>query len=96
MLFRSSLNSEEVGPHIPVLGRMGKNMQQPLRKGVESQFAWTSLGHKLLQSICSKGWPSRPSVGGEALGLVTIICPSTGECQARKWEWVGREAGWGV
>jgi hypothetical protein len=36
--------------------------------------------------ICSRGWPSRPSVGGEALGLEKIICPSTGECQ-------GQEAG---
>ena len=28
----------------------------------------------------------RPSMGGEALGLAKIICPSTGECQ-------GQEAG---
>jgi hypothetical protein len=32
--------------------------------------------------------PSRLSLGGEALGLVKIICPSTGECQ-------GQEAGVG-
>ena len=38
--------------------------------------------------ICSRGWPSRPSVGGETLGLVKIICSSTGECQ-------GQEAGEG-
>ena len=36
--------------------------------------------------ICSRRWPSRPSVGGEALGIAKIICPSTGECQ-------GQEAG---
>ena len=36
--------------------------------------------------ICSSGWPSWPSMGGEALGLPKIICPSTGECQ-------GQEAG---
>jgi hypothetical protein len=29
--------------------------------------------------ICSRGWPSWPSMGGEALGFVKIICPSTGE-----------------
>ena len=30
--------------------------------------------------------PSRPLMGGEALGLAKIICPRTGECQ-------GQEAG---
>jgi hypothetical protein len=34
--------------------------------------------------ICSRGWPSWPSMGGEALGLVKIICPSTGECQSQE------------
>jgi hypothetical protein len=34
------------------------------------------------------GWPSRPSMRREALGLVKIICPNTGECQ-------GQEAGVG-
>jgi hypothetical protein len=28
--------------------------------------------------ICSREWPSCPSVGGRALGLGKIICPSTG------------------
>ena len=36
--------------------------------------------------ICSRGWPSRPSIGGKALGLAKIICPSTGKFQ-------GQEAG---
>jgi hypothetical protein len=31
--------------------------------------------------ICSRRWPSRPSVGGEALGLAMIIYPSTRQCQ---------------
>jgi hypothetical protein len=31
--------------------------------------------------ICSKGWPSQPSMGGQALDIVKIIRPSTGECQ---------------
>jgi hypothetical protein len=38
--------------------------------------------------ICRRGWPSWPSMGGETLGLVKTICPSTGECQ-------GQEAGVG-
>jgi hypothetical protein len=37
---------------------------------------------------CSRGWPSRSSVGGEALGSVKVLCPSVGECQ-------GQEAGVG-
>jgi hypothetical protein len=34
--------------------------------------------------ICSRGWPSWPSMGGEPLGLAKIICPSTGECQVQE------------
>jgi hypothetical protein len=45
--------------------------------------------------ICSRGWPSRPSMGGEALGLVKIICPSTGQCQGQEAEVGGLGAGWG-
>ena len=41
-----------------------------------------------LVAICSRGCPSWPSVEGEALGIMKIICPSTGECQ-------GQEAGVG-
>jgi hypothetical protein len=26
--------------------------------------------------ICSRGWPSRPLLGGEALDLVKFLCPS--------------------
>jgi hypothetical protein len=38
--------------------------------------------------ICSREWPSRSSMGGEALGPVKALCPSVGECQ-------GQEAGVG-
>ena len=31
--------------------------------------------------VAEDGLVSRPSLGGEALGLTKIICPSTGECQ---------------
>jgi hypothetical protein len=34
--------------------------------------------------ICSRGWTSQPSMGGKALGLAKIICPSTGECQGQE------------
>jgi hypothetical protein len=36
--------------------------------------------------ICSRGWPSQPSMGGQVLGLGKILCPSIGEYQ-------GQEAG---
>jgi hypothetical protein len=42
--------------------------------------------------ICSRGWPTQPSMGGEALGLVKVLCPSRGIFRARKQEWVG----WGA
>ena len=31
--------------------------------------------------ICSRGWPSWSSIGGEALGPVKALWPSIGECQ---------------
>jgi hypothetical protein len=31
-------------------------------------------------------------MGGEAPGLIKALCPSVGECQDRKWEWVS----WGA
>ena len=31
----------------------------------------------------NRGWPSRLSMGGEALGLAKIICPSIGQCQGQ-------------
>jgi hypothetical protein len=34
--------------------------------------------------ICSRRWPSRSSMGGEALGPVKVLCPSIGECQGQK------------
>jgi hypothetical protein len=49
--------------------------------------------------LCSRGLPSRPSLGGEALGLVKIICPSIEECQGQEVGsgWVGeQEEGVGI
>jgi hypothetical protein len=33
---------------------------------------------------CSRGWLSRSSMGGEALGSVKVLCPSIGECQDKE------------
>jgi hypothetical protein len=35
--------------------------------------------------MCSWGWPSWASMGGEVLGPVKVLCPSLGGFQA--WEW---------
>jgi hypothetical protein len=37
-----------------------------------------------LSCICSRRWPSWPSLGGEALGLAKIMCSSTGECKVQE------------
>ena len=39
-----------------------------------------------LSYICARGWPSRTSVGGEALGPVKVLYPSV---------WQGQKAGLG-
>jgi hypothetical protein len=34
--------------------------------------------------ICSRGWPSQTSMGGEALGPEKARCPNVGECQDKE------------
>jgi hypothetical protein len=34
-------------------------------------------------------------MGGEALGPVKVLCPSTGGCRDQEWEWIGWGAGGG-
>ena len=34
--------------------------------------------------ICSRGWPCRSLVGGEALGPVKVLCPSVEECKGQR------------
>jgi hypothetical protein len=46
----------------------------------EQQYELTSTLQSCVSSyMYSSGWSSRPSVGGEALGIVKIVCPSAGE-----------------
>jgi hypothetical protein len=56
-----------------------------------NQYPQSSLGlnHKPKKThgsscICSRGWPNRSSMGGEALGPVKIQCPSVGERQGQE------------
>jgi hypothetical protein len=60
--------------------------------GVNHQSTKTHGGTHISSCICSRGWPSRPSMGGEALGLVKVF-PVQGTARARKHEWVGWETG---
>ena len=62
----------------------------------DQQYELTSNPLNYVSScICSREWPKWSSMGGENLGPVKVLCPSTGECQGQKWEWVGWGAGGG-
>jgi hypothetical protein len=51
----------------------------------EQQYELTSTPRACVSScICSRRWPSWPSMGGGDLGLEKRICPSTGECQGQE------------
>ena len=56
--------------------------------GLNHQSKKTHGGTRVSSCVCSRGWPSRSLMGGEALGLVKVLCSSIGECQ-------GQEAGVG-
>jgi hypothetical protein len=49
--------------------------------GLNHQSKKIHGGTHVSSCICSSDWPSRSSMGGEALGLVKNLCPSLGECQ---------------
>ena len=53
----------------------------PRAPGTNHQPKSTHGGTHGFSCICSRGWPSRISVGGEALGPKKALCPSMGECQ---------------
>jgi hypothetical protein len=49
---------------------------------VEQQYELTSTRRACISScICSRRWPSWPSLEERPLGLANFICVSTGECQ---------------
>jgi hypothetical protein len=71
------------------LEKVPKELEGSATLQEEQQYELTSMPQTCVSScICSRAWPSSPLMGGEALGLTKIICPSTGECQ-------GQEAGVG-
>jgi hypothetical protein len=52
-------------------------------QGLNHQPKSTHGGTHGSSCICSRGWPSRTSMGWEALGPVKVLCPSVGECQGQ-------------
>ena len=62
--------------------------------GLNHQPKKTHGGTHGSRCICSRGLPSRSSMGGEALGPVKVLCPSIGECQGQK-AGVGGLVSWG-
>ena len=63
--------------------------------GYNEKFSHNLICMNILSSVSEPAWegfrgvwPSQPSMGGEARGLVKMLCPSTGKCQ-------GQEAGVG-
>jgi hypothetical protein len=49
----------------------------------------TLAAHVAEDGLVGHHWEGRP------LGIANSICPSIGEHQAKKWEWVGRGGGQG-
>ncbi|KRY62113.1 hypothetical protein T4D_14112 [Trichinella pseudospiralis] len=49
--------------------------------GLNHQSKKTHGGTHGSSGICSRGWLSWSSMGGEALGPVKALCPCIGECQ---------------
>jgi hypothetical protein len=73
------------GPPMKELEKIPKELKGSATQKEEQQYELTSTPRARVSScICSRRWPSRPSMGGEAFGLVKIICPSTGECQGQE------------
>ena len=60
----------------------------PELPGTKPPIKGTHGGTHGSSCICSRGWPSWSSMGGDAIGLVKVLCSSIGECQ-------GQEAGVG-
>jgi hypothetical protein len=73
----------------PIGGTISTNQIPESSQGLNHQPKSTQGGTHGPSHICSRGWPSRASGGGEILGLVKVLCPSVGECQG------GKVGGWG-
>jgi hypothetical protein len=72
-------------------------MNQPVPpepQGLNHQPKSTHGGTHGSRCICSRGWPSRSSMGREALGPEKALCSSVGECQGQE-VGLGKLVSWG-
>jgi hypothetical protein len=73
------------GSPVKELEKVPKELKGSAALQEKQQYELTSNPKACVPScIYSRGWPSQPSVGGEALGLVKILGPSIGECQGQE------------
>jgi hypothetical protein len=87
--YRSGCSQSSIGwstgPPVKELEKVPKELKGSATLYQEQQCELTSNPRVYVSScIRSRGWPSRPSMRREALGLSKIICPSTGECQGQE------------
>jgi hypothetical protein len=87
--YRSGCSQSSIGwntgPLMKELEKISKELKWSATLQKEQQYQLTSTSQSCVSTcICSRGWPSQPSLGGEALGLVKIICPNTVECQGQE------------
>ena len=87
-----------IGCPMKELEKVTKELKGSATLQEEQHYELTSSPKAYISScICSREWPSWPSMAGEILGLAKIICPSTGECQGQETEvgGLGSRAGGG-
>jgi hypothetical protein len=76
------------------LEKVPKDLKWSATLQVEKQYELTSIPRVHISScICSRRWPSRPSLGREV--LQTLYAPVKGNNRAKKWEWWVGEQGRG-
>jgi hypothetical protein len=87
--YRSGCSQSSIGwntgPPMKELEKVPKELKGSATLYEEQQYELTSIPRACISScICSRGWPSWTSMGGEALGPVKALCPGTGEWQCQE------------
>jgi hypothetical protein len=88
-------------PPLYVYGCMYKCINMVMKALYHCSFKmsrWNSTpGARFSSCICSRRWPSHPSLGRETpLVLQTLYASVQGNTRAKMLEWVGREVGGGM
>jgi hypothetical protein len=73
------------GPPIEELEKVPKELKGSVTLYEEQDYELTGTPRAQFSScICSRSWPSQPSLGSEAPWSCKFICPSTGERQGQE------------